>query len=1084
MLTGLSGSLISHHFAANLLHREFAGRLGEASSAAAHQSLAHWWRSASIRLGPASSVRAIWDTASVPVAERLGFDVGGPIGDRENTRHAVLTGAGSRVLLFAATWDVALDRVWRQAVRSGIGLRAPWAFCTNGREWRLVDTQRTYSRAYLQFDLQQTIDCPATFQVFWGVFREEAFRELEGDTLIAQVIRSSARHGLAVSRSLRFGVVEAVQHLLGGLSKCGRHDLSSLLAESLTVVYRLLFLMFAESRGLVPSWHPLYRDSYSIESLRDLAERRAAARGLWAALQAIARLAHRGCRAGSLVVAPFNGRLFSPARSPIAESCDVDDESARRALLAVSVARPGTRIDYRDLGVEQLGAVYESLLDYQPAFAGARRERIVFQKGGDARKSTGSFYTPHTLTDFVVRRTLFPLVDGATSEGILSLRIIDPAMGSAAFLVASCHYLARAYERAIVREGGAHEGDVCEADRADFRRLIAQRCLFGVDLNPAAVHLARLSLWLATLSADKPLTFLDHRLICGNSLLGASPADFTRQPPNPGRRQRRHADTPLFPDGLEASLAQAVSARRWLADTRDETAEIVREKETRLKGLRAKAPWRSIADLWCACWMWPDPARAPDPSVFALLSDRIRHGRCELPEHVSTPFLDEAGRIARTCRFFHWTFEFPEIYYDEAGLPLANPGFDAVLGNPPWDMLRTSGAEKTFVRYSGVYRHQGAGHINRYQLFVERALTLTRRHGRVGLVLPSGFATDHTSAPLRRELLARAKVDTISGFDNRRAIFPIHRSVRFLVCTATKGAPTDRIACRFGIDDTAELETIPDTGDRPDTPAHPVAITPSFLATLDERKLAIPELRTVTDLRILERIVHEIPRLDDTQGWNVTFGRELNATDDRRHFHTGRGGLPVLEGKHIEPFVARVERSTVRIPARTAARLLDAAATFARARLAYRDVASSTNRLSLIAAMIPPGVVTTHSLFCLKTPLPADDQAFLCAMLNSYVANYLVRQVMTTHLGSATVESLRLPKPDRHSPVRESLIRLSHRLSSGSAPTRSPRLQALAATCYGLTVDDFAHVLDTFPLIDATERLEALNELRSHTLLK
>ena len=199
-------------------------------------------------------------------------------------------------------------------------------------------------------------------------------------------------------------------------------------------------------------------------------------------------------------------------------------------------------------------------------------------------------------------------------------------------------------------------------------------------------------------------------------------------------------------------------------------------------------------------------------------------------------------------------------------------------------MLRAGGAEKTFFRGSGVYRHQGAGHINRYQMFVERALTLTKRGGRIGLVLPAGFATDHTSAPLRRTLLSRTSIDTISGFDNRRAIFPIHRSVRFLIFTSTVGEATRHIACRFGIDDPAELETIPDSGDRPTHRSHPIALTPSFIEAASGHTFAIPELRTETDLRILERVVHSIPRLDAADGWNVRFGRELNATDDRAPF--------------------------------------------------------------------------------------------------------------------------------------------------------------------------------------------------------
>jgi hypothetical protein len=303
------------------------------------------------------------------------------------------------------------------------------------------------------------------------------------------------------------------------------------------------------------------------------------------------------------------------------------------------------------------------------------------------------------------------------------------------------------------------------------------------------------------------------------------------------------------------------------------------------------------------------------------------------------------------------------------------------------------------------------------------------------------------------------------------------------------------MACRFGIDDVSELETIPDAGDRPMSPSHPITLTPGFLEALSGRNVTIPELRSEHDLRILDRIVHNIPRLDQADGWNVRFGRELNATDDRGAFHdgptfvkgssaAGRGGLAVLEGKHIEPFRVYPDRSTLRISERDAARLLDRATTFARARLAYRDVASSTNRLSLIAAVLPGGVVTTHSLFCLKTMLSGDNQAFLCAMLNSYVANYLVRQVMTTHLGSATVEALRVPKPRYDSVLFQEIVELAHALRSGEAHAAYTRVQALAAHCYGLSEEDFAHVLTTFPLVDAADRRNAHDEFRRHGLLR
>jgi hypothetical protein len=994
----------------------------------------------------------------------------------------------ARLTLVASSWNVSLDSVWRDAVRLGIGAATPWAICTNGHDLRLFDAKRTYSRAYIEFNLERTFQHPPTFAVFWGALRAEAFAAAHGDPLILRIVRSSARHGRAVSRSLRFGVVDAVQHLLGGLNKCSKDDPSRVFDESLTVVYRVLFLMFAESRGLVPNWHPLYRESYAVESLRDRVERPGSVRGLWETLQAIARLAHKGCRAGTLFVAPFNGRLFSPARSPIAESCAVDDEIARQALVALSTVRsdgrsprarggkaPRERIDYRDLGVEQLGAVYETVLDFIPAYAGPHREHIVLRRGGGKRKATGSFYTPQAITEYVVRRTLHPLVDAATAEQILQLRIVDPAMGSGAFLVAACRYLARAYERALIREHAVRDGDVDETDRASFRRQIAQRCLFGVDLNPTAVQLARLSLWLATLAVNKPLTFLDHHLACGDSLLGASTADIARQPPGVvSRRSITQATTPLFNAAdLEPSLARAVVERRWLAETNDETAEIVTEKERRLERFRETKQWKSVANLWCACWMWPVDEASPDPRTFAALTDNLA-GHDILPGKLSAAFLDSAEAVARGRRFFHWTLEFPEVFFDNSGQLLPNGGFDAVLGNPPWDMLDAHCPEKRFLRSAGIYRHQGAGRINRYQLFVERAIWLARRGGRVGLLLPSGVATDHTATQLRRHLLRHTQIDTISGFDNRRAIFPIHRSVRFLTLTSTVGAATTRVACRFGIDDVSNLETIPDAGEDAERRSHPIVLTPSLLAAIGGDRFAIPELRSQADLAIIERIVRTVPRLDAADGWNVRFGRELNATDDRKHFHEGGGGMPIVEGKHIEPYRVHADRAVSRISERAASRLLAPAHTFLRDRLAYRDVASSTNRLSLIAAILPAGVVSTHSLFCLKTMLSRDNQAFLCAMLNSYVANYLVRQVMTTHLGSAIVEALRVPKPSYDSPRFAQIVELAHALRTGASAAAAAELQGLAAQCYALTEAEFTHVASTFPLIDEAERTRAL----------
>jgi hypothetical protein len=224
------------------------------------------------------------------------------------------------------------------------------------------------------------------------------------------------------------------------------------------------------------------------------------------------------------------------------------------------------------------------------------------------------------VTDFVVRRTLAPLVDGRSSDAILSLRVVDPAMGSGAFLVSACRFLADRAERALVAEGAWMERDVTEADRAELRRTVAERCLYGVDINPTAVQLARLSLWLTTLAADRPLTFLDHHLAVGNSLVGARLAELGRPPA--ARLAPRASDPQLTLFGDEAlhAMARAVIPDRLrLAREPSNTPQSVREKERRLDRLVAGdgplARWARAADLWCGLAL--DTSRAVAPGLYA-----------------------------------------------------------------------------------------------------------------------------------------------------------------------------------------------------------------------------------------------------------------------------------------------------------------------------------------------------------------------------------------------------------------------------------------------------------------------------------
>ena len=1191
------------------------------------------------------------------------------------------------------------------------GVPTRWAFCFNGRQLRLVDVDRPYARRFLEFDLRETLNDPERCRLLWAFARPAAFAMRAGSrpALVSEIVAACDAHGVGVREALQGGVREALELLCEELARAARREAprararsrncadaaekgrdesapiaagrrtasgdrgltgADVVSQGLTLLYRVLFLLFAEARALVPVWHPIYRDSYTIGTLHRQAEHQTP-RGLWEALQAISRLAHTGCNTDGLTITAFNSQLFSPDGAPLIDRARIDSAVVARILQSL-MTTPGAkgrgreRITYADLGVEQLGAVYERVLDYAPQLEATtarqlsspsrRREQEPphpnpLPKGGalnfdrkepllhhtsstisvfeaastsglpsqraegsiatracegtaetdvprDAaartvgvgrpgvlpvsvrRKESGTFYTPRSLADYLVRETLAPLTATATADRILSLRVLDPAMGSGAFLVSACRFLAHAYEQALVRED--RPLPATDAARAEIRRTIARQCLFGVDLNPMAVQLARLSLWLTTLTTDAPLTFLDHHLRTGDSLIGASLDDLARRRPawpirgrstmptarrasrtNPTNRkgppgQAGHADAvplPLFTEDETSRLMRSILPARAQLTIEDDRPETVHEKERLLASLArdsALSSWLTLADLWCASWFWPTgmaptsevhrgggrhgaAARSstcdvapgvalsgalggalggplgsahsasrtttcnavPPATAWPALCDQVLRGSSMLPEPLARQWLDLSADVTRRQRFFHWTLEFPEVFFDTSGEPRADGGFDAIVGNPPWDMVRddarsdSDGADggeplesasraavSRFVRESGIYDTIGDAHANSYQLFVDRSLSLLRRDGgRLGLVVPWGLAADHGSARLRRRLLERCDVDTMVSFDIRDGLFPIHRSLRFLLFTSTTGRATARISCRFG-------ERNPAILDRLDANAHTLTIAPALLRRVSGEGLAFPDIRSPECLSLLERMHAAWPALTSADGWNVTFGRELHASDDRRRFEAvaqpapwSINEWPVIEGKHLHPFQVRFDEVRLAVAPEHREAVHVRVPGLTRHRLAYRDVSSATNRMTLIAAIVPPHVVTTHTLFCLRSPLDIEAQHALCALMNSFVANYFVRLRVSTHVTLASLDHLPMPAPG---PWLGELAELAASLStalamaSAGAATTAARLQALAARAYGITADEFRHILSTFPLIEQKEKEAAL----------
>ena len=862
---------------------------------------------------------------------------------------------------------------------------------------------------------------PRTFAILWGALRRVQHSGLRpGRSLCFSrsfdrqqdtVWQSIARCDLASSMRCNTSLVDCAN--AAGTSPDDLFD------ESLTVVYRILFLMFAESRSLVPNWHPLYKKNYTIESLRDRVERPQPCRGLWETLQAIARLAHRGCQAGTLVVPAFNGRLFSPSRSPVAESCRVDDEIARRALLALSTSRHRSTRSAHRLSRPWSGAARRRLRERARLRARACPKRhapaLSFGWAANRRKSTGSFYTPQSITDYVVRRTLHPLVAEASSRANPALRIVDPAMGSAAFLVSACRYLAGAYEARWCAKSAIREADIDESDRAGFRRQIAQRCLFGVDLEShgrsarAAVAVARHAL------GGKPLTFLDHRLVM-------------RQQParRVAGRRRATAAGPRSPNPvrhapLRPCSRTSTSSRRWRwrsanaagsrrrATTRPTLCE---KRNAGSTASRTRQRWKTLADLWCACWMWPDRTAAPDAALFSPLRDERRTKGIGLPKGRGGFDASAMPRRSREHhRFFHWMLEFPEVYFDDKGRPLANARFRRSAGQSAMGhVARRRTREKAFLSHVGNLPapgrrpHQPLSAVRRtrswhLQSAADASGWSCHRDLRPTTPGATPAALLHGASSHRHDQRIRQSQSDLSD-SSQRPVSHLHVDSR---CADEP----NRVPLRHRrpVRCSKAFRTPATAADRA---SHPIiAHTGVDRALWRATNWRYRSCAARPTLRILERIVHAFRDLGDCDGWDVRFGRELNATDDRGHFHPVDRVAGSRGKAHRALSRARIERISREDLREAAARLLDARRTFmrARARISRRRQLDE----SLVAHRGDSSGRRRHDAFAVlpeDAALAADNQAFLCAMLNSFVANYLVRLVMTTHLGSATVEGL------------------------------------------------------------------------------
>ena len=830
---------------------------------------------------------------------------------------------------------------------------ALWGLTTNGRQLRLLrDTTRFSKPTYLEFNIEGMIDenLYGEFVLLYRLLHASRFPRdgaAAHECLLERYYQQGIDEGTRVRDKLRDGVQEALKVLgtaflahpdsqaLRERVEAGGLDEQSYYRQLLRLVYRLLFLMVAEERRLIfppdeedISRHAIYEKYYSVSHLRRRCERYFASDGysdLWQGLVTTLRLFREDDLASKLGLRALNGELFGPSACADLENASCTNEQLLIAIRHLSTFidegpgrrhRRGTglrrRVNYGDINVEEFGSVYESLLDFNP--------RVTLDPPafdlvtGSERKQTGSYYTPPELVRELIGSALVPVVEERLAkaktkeeeeQALLSMKVCDPAAGSGHFLLAAARRIAR--ELAKVRVG---EDEPTPSQYREAVRDVIRSCIYAVDKNPLAVDLCKVALWIEGHSAGLPLSFLDHHIKCGDSLVGVFDLDVLTQGIPDGAYKPVTGDDKLVASAVrkrnkaerigQLGLAP-VDVARAPTDLAPQFAELARQeerapddvhaKEQLYERLRAQGSewWRYkvACDLWTAAFFtpltaerWSTEGRIPTTNVIRkqlrVISDDIR-------EDVKA----EAIGLSQEQRFFHWPLEFPDVFADN--------GFDVVLGNPPWERIKlqeqeffagrdpeitkapnkaarerlikklpegnpalavefaraqyTHAAVSRSARASERFRLTAVGDINTYALFTECMLGLVGPGSRVGCVVPSGIATDEPTKAFFQHLLDGRHLVSLFDFENRRSIFKgTQGNLKFCLLTLSTVSQNSVL---FGaqMDDPVLLRD----------PTRTYSLDPAEIASVNPNTRNCPMFRTADDARVVIKIHSLVP---------------------------------------------------------------------------------------------------------------------------------------------------------------------------------------------------------------------------------
>ncbi len=1073
-----------------------------------------------------------------------------------------------------------------------------WGILTNGSRWRLYyQGARSVSEQFFELDLAAVLAIPGHegglfalpemerlhwLRVFMLVFGREAFLPSPSDarTFHQRAMDEGKFYEERVAGNLSNLVFGTVFPALAQAIAAAAPDasLQEVREAALILLYRLLFILYAEDRDLLPVREARYEEYGLREKLRaDIGRRKdrndtfsdTAAR-YWSVVEDLCRAIDVGDK--SIGLPPYNGGLFDAKKTPLLAKIRLGDSVMAVVIDALSFEHtPEGRkyINYRDLSVQQLGSIYERLLEHEVTREGGN---VIIRPNVFARKGSGSYYTPDDLVGLIIRETINPLVETRMAafsaklvelettqpdkdlrvmtlaaydpaEQLLSLKICDPAMGSGHFLVSLVDYMAdqvitamaeaaaqvtfgdyispliariAAIRTTILRNAGERGWTVAPEqldDRHIVRRMVLKRCIYGVDKNIMAVELAKVALWLHTFTVGAPLSFLDHHLRCGDSLFGSWVSNGIDRATKlgaplflyePMTRAMRAATSMQIIEGLtDAEIAEAHRSKDVFDEVRDMTAPL-----NAMLWLIHALDWldlKSKADKIAVQAFFM--GQFGDPVLVAMGKKKLKTGKVDGDRFAE--ILEQVNELVAEEGYLNWQVAFPGVWSDWEGKGLTG-GFDAMIGNPPWDRMKLQQVEwfaarrpeialaqrasdrarmiaalekakdplaKDFAkaneraeaavrmaRNCGDYPLLSGGDVNIYSLFVERAMTLVKPTGMVGLLTPSGIASDKTAAPFFKGVATGGRLKALYDFENKKVFFPdVHASFKFCVFVASPAPQPKPAQCAFYLHNISELQD----------PERCFPLSAKDFAYLNPNTGTAPIFRTRRDAALTTAIYSRLPVLvDDSSGtevkaWPVKYLRMLDMTNDSNLFRTRHeleekegayptGGnrfrskagdwVPLYEGKMVQAYDHRAANVVVN-PENQHRPAQPQPATLAQHEspdwlpdpqfwvkasdvpssvkhdwsISYKMITAPTNARTLIGAILPKSGVGNSMGMMIPDdsgePL-AGHAATILANLNSTPFDFVIRQkIQGQNINWYIVEQLPVVPTDRYETV-------------------------------------------------------------------